>query len=504
VSYYRTIHSDTYLSRFSRRRNVFVRHHKILTAVFCLIGILWVGLHFTYPSFLWPSSRDLGANSHLIERIGIRSLTASARNSEKDRQFVESLRLPFEPPVPKRSLANAGSAWRTPSNLLYPEPAWINITVASGDNLSLVFEHIGANKQDMQRLLDISKDVRTALVNLSPGQILRFRVENSQINEVIFEQDFLNSARFRRTGSRFSAHWTKTKPEVRLASAIARINHSLFIDGQKAGLSDKTIMEFIEVFGWDVDFVRELQRGDQFSVVYEELYKDGVKISNGKILAAEFVNHGKRLRAIFYDNGNGVAGYYSDKGDAMRKAFLRTPVNFTRISSRFSLARRHPILNRIRAHRGVDYSAPTGTPIQAVADGKVSFVGKRGGYGQVIQLKHGETYSTLYGHMSKFAKGIHSGSLVNQGQIIGYVGRTGLATGPHLHFEFLIDGIHRDPLTVKLPNSLALDRKFNKSFLKQTAPLLARLESLSGADGKEKNTLVAENRTLNETNHSSH
>ena len=451
-----------------------------------------------------PNSRDLNAKSHLTERIGIRSSTPWASVADTRLGTSEGSRLPFEPPVPRQQLSNAERIWRTPSNSLYPEPAWISVTVAVGDNLSLVFDRIGANRRDMQRLLDISKETRTALVNLSPGQILRFRVGNTHVDEVIFEQDFLNSARFQRDGSRFSAHWTKTKPEVRLASAIARINHSLFIDGQKAGLSDKTIMEFIDVFGWDVDFVRELQRGDQFSVVYEELYKDGEKISNGKILAAEFVNRGKRLRAIFYDNGNGVAGYFSDKGAAMRKAFLRTPVNFTRISSRFSLARRHPILNRIRAHKGVDYSAPTGTPIQAVADGKISFVGWKGGYGQVIQLKHGDTYSTLYGHMSKFAKGIHNGSLVNQGQIIGYVGRTGLATGPHLHFEFLIDGIHRDPLTVKLPNSLALDRKFDKSFLKQTAPLLARLEALNGADGKEQNAMVAKNETRNGTDQSSH
>ncbi len=495
MSYYRTIHSDTYLSRYSRRQNALVHHRKLLATVLCSLSILWVGIHFNRPGFLSPNTREFNADSQLMERIGVRSRTAT-RGSNRSLQTDESLRLPFEPPVLPRQTANYGSPWRTPSNLVYPEPTWTNVTVNVGDNLSLVFDRIGADRQDLQRLLDISKEARGALVNLSPGQILRFRMGNTHVNEVIFEQDLLTSARFHRKGTRFSEHWTKTKPEVRLASAIARINHSLFIDGQKAGLSDKTIMEFIEVFGWDVDFVRELQRGDQFSVVYEEQYKDGEKISNGKILAAEFINRGKRLRAIFYDNENGVAGYFSDKGEAMRKAFLRTPVNFTRISSRFSLARKHPILNRIRAHKGVDYSAPTGTPIQAVADGKVSFVGWKVGYGQVIQLKHGDTYSTLYGHMSKFAQNIHAGSTVNQGQTIGYVGRTGLATGPHLHFEFLINGIHRDPLTVKLPNSLALDSKFQKRFLTQTAPLLARLEALTGTNGNEKNTMVAKNETL--------
>ncbi len=430
-----------------------------------------------------------GSSAHkVVERIG-KAGPAPSRSHRRSLEPSSSARLPFEPRVDKELLATAASP--SPSNLEYPDSAWRNVTVAPGDNLSLMFNRIGASRQDLQAILDIGEKARTAMTRLAPGQVLRFRLEGSAVQEVVFEQDFLTSVRFSRDGGKFKSEWIKETPEIRQASAVAEITHSLFIDGQRAGLSDKTIMEFIGVFGWDVDFLRDLQRGDQFSVVFEEIYKDGQKVTSGKILAAEFINQGKQLRAIYYEHEDGIAGYYSDKGEAMRKAFLRTPVNFTRISSRFSLARRHPILNRVRAHRGVDYSAPTGTPIQAVADGKVIFAGWKGGYGNVVQLKHGSAYSTLYGHMTNFARGIRSGQPVSQGQTIGYVGRTGLATGPHLHYEFLVNGIHRDPMTVKLPNALPLDAKYLADFKQQAAPLLARMDSLGPGDAASEPAMVA-------------
>lgn len=464
-----------------------MRHRRLLLTGISLLGI------FVAALYLWDTVTPNSAQTESpapVERIGVRA-HHTPRGTERTPRNQTSPRLPFEPRVPLPQSAEfpiyAGSEEDSP----YPGPVWRNVTVEPGDNLSLVFNRVGASRQDMQSILELGKKARSTLVNLSPGQVLRFRLEAGNVQEMVFEQDFLTSVRFHKDRERFSADWVRSKPEIRLATAVATINHSLFIDGQKAGLTDKTIMEFIKVFGWDVDFLRDLQRGDQFSVVFEEFYKDGKKFTNGKILAAEFVNRGKRLRTVYYDNNEGVAGYFSDKGDAMRKAFLRTPVNFTRISSRFSLARRHPLLNRIRAHKGVDYSAPTGTPIQSVADGKVSYVGWRGGYGNVIQLKHGDRYSTLYGHMSKFARGIRAGSSVSQGQIIGYVGRTGLATGPHLHYEFLVNGAHHDPLTVKLPNSLPLDRRFKGDFLNKAAPLLARLDTLAKPSDGAPSTMVA-------------
>ena len=395
--------------------------------------------------------------------------------------------LPFEPRV-LRPLSQEESLVGTHEDTM---PGWRSVTVGPGDNLSLVFNRISASRNDLQAILDLNKDTLTTLTNLSPGQTFRFKLKGDRVEGMVFEKDYLTSVRIKRDGEKFSAEWVRETPEIREATARAEITHSLFIDGQRAGLSDKTLMEFIGVFGWDVDFLRELQRGDTFSVVFEEIYKDGEKVATGRIIAAEFINQGKRLRALLYENADGISGYYTDKGEAMRKAFLRTPVNFTRISSRFSLARKHPILNRIRAHRGVDYSAPTGTPIQAVADGKVSFAGWKGGYGKVIQLQHGSTYSTLYGHMSNFSRGMRAGQPVRQGQTIGYVGRTGLATGPHLHYEFHINGVHRDPLAVKLPNALPLDKKYMADFKLRATPLVARLEEISG-DSDSSDSMVAE------------
>jgi len=240
-------------------------------------------------------------------------------------------------------------------------------------------------------------------------------------------------------------------------------------------MSDRLIMDLVAIFGWDIDFALDIWEGDQFKVVYEEYYKDKDKVADGPILAAEFSNRGKVYRAVRYTSADGHTGYFSDTGASMRKAFLRTPLNFTRISSGFNLQRKHPILNRIRAHRGVDYAAPLGTPIRATGDGVVVYAGRKGGYGNALILRHGSTYNTLYAHMSRFASGMRRGARVDQGDILGYVGMTGLATGPHLHYEFQVDGIHRNPLTIALPRAEGIAANQVEQFEAATAPLLAQL-----------------------------
>jgi murein DD-endopeptidase MepM/ murein hydrolase activator NlpD len=239
------------------------------------------------------------------------------------------------------------------------------------------------------------------------------------------------------------------------------------------------IMELAAIFGWDIDFALDIRRGDHFTVVYQEYYLEGKKVRDGDILAAEFTNQGKSYRAIRYVDADGNAGFYTPEGLSLRKAFLRTPVKFSRISSRFTLHRKHPILNRIRAHKGVDYAAPRGTPIRATGDGKVVFRGRKGGYGRTIVIQHGSKYSTLYGHMSRYNGKVKLGRRVRQGQVIGYVGSSGLATGPHLHYEFRIDGVHRNPLTVKLPVAEPIAKRYRDDFQKLATPLIAQLELLT-------------------------
>jgi len=255
-----------------------------------------------------------------------------------------------------------------------------------------------------------------------------------------------------------------------LTSVHATIAYSLALAGERAGLSDDLIMQLTNIFAWDIDFATNLYPGDQFTVVYENN-----EANSGQIVAAEFVNRGKIFTAIRYKDREGNVNYYSPEGKTMRKAFLSSPVEYTHISSHFDTHRRHPILNRIRAHKGIDYAARTGTPVKSAGDGVVTFIGRKGGYGQVMIVQHGQRYETLYAHLSNFKRGLQNGDPVRQGEIIGYVGQTGLATGPHLHYEFRIDGIHRNPETLSLGDATPLSHHLLADFKAKSQPLLAQL-----------------------------
>lgn len=256
-----------------------------------------------------------------------------------------------------------------------------------------------------------------------------------------------------------------------LINAHGIIDSSLALAGQQAGLSDDLILQLTSIFAWDIDFVTNLREGDRFTVVYEA----GNQTNSNQIVAAEFVNQGRVYTAIRYEDADGNINYYSPEGRPMRKAFLSTPVDFARISSGFDTHRKHPILNKIRAHKGVDYAARTGTPVKATGDGNILFIGNKGGYGQVVIIAHGDHYETLYAHLSDFKDGLRFGSRVTQGEVIAYVGQTGLATGPHLHYEFRIDGVHRDPEKLDLAQASPLDADLLDDFKTQTRPLVAQL-----------------------------
>ncbi len=269
--------------------------------------------------------------------------------------------------------------------------------------------------------------------------------------------------------------------EVRLARVAGIVDQSLFDDGQAAGLSDRLIMELADIFGWDIDFVVDLRRGDRFTVLYEEKYWRGQKVADGDILAAEFVNQGRTFRAIGHRVADGRMEYYSPDGLALRRAFLRTPVKFSRVSSTFSDARYHPILKRWRAHNGVDYDAPLGTPVRATASGRIAAIGWNGGYGNIVAIRHAGPYSTVYAHLARYHPGLRAGQTVAQGEIIGYVGRTGLATAPHLHYEVQVNGVQRDPLTFELPTSARtpMPVEWRRFFFKTAALMHSKLKGES-------------------------
>ncbi len=401
---------------------------------------------------------------------------------------TKTTRIPYEP----KTIGRGFSATQYQTSY-----QWQKIAVAPGDNLSLIFGRHGYSKKDLHTILNTG-NAGKHLRRLRPGKIVLVNSDpKGHILGLVQELDYRRSLHVEFADNAYAMSIIEIEPEIKFNSVLAKINQSPFLDGQAAGLADKTIMELTDIFGWDIDFVLDVRSGDQFSVVFEEIFKNGEKIKNGKILAAEFVNRGKKLRAIYYSHKDGHSGYYSDEGQAMQKAFLRAPVNFTRISSRFNLKRRHPVLNKIRAHKGVDYAAPHGTPIRTTANGKVIHAGNKGGYGRTVVIKHGESYSTLYAHMSRFARGIKSGSKVKQGQTIGYVGKTGLATGPHLHYEFRVNGVHRNPLKFAFPKALPIDAKYIADFRSKAAPLLSQLDEL-GEESKNEKLVAGIDLTISE------
>lgn len=351
-----------------------------------------------------------------------------------------------------------------------------NVTVKSGDTLAAIFDRVGLSARALANLGKAAKP----MTRLLPGEKLVFTLnEQNVLLKLRQELNPIVANELSRDENGAYAFRRVEKPvETRVAYASGTINDSLFLAGQKAGLSDALVMELAAIFGWDVDFALDIRQGDSFTAVFEERYLEGGKIQDGAILAAEFVNRGKSYRALRYVDDSGRASYYSPKGLSLRKTFLRTPVEFSRISSRFNLRRKHPVLNRIRAHRGVDYAAPRGTPIRATGDGKVILRGRKGGYGRAVVIQHGSSYTTLYGHLSKFQRGVKRGSRVRQGQIVGYVGSSGLATGPHLHYEFRVNGVHRNPLTVKFPTAEPIAKRYRADFQTKTATLVAQLDQL--------------------------
>lgn len=357
---------------------------------------------------------------------------------------------------------------------------WIEHEVRPGDSLAKIFRDNDLSPQLLHNILRSGKEAKQ-LKKIRPKDRLRIHLDTEQqFAELHLQLDALRSVKFSATSTGIESSNVRKETRSQATAAFGVITHSLFASATKAGLPDAITMKMAKIFGWDIDFALEIRPGDRFTVIYEELWADGEQVGSGNVLAAEFVNQGKPYRAIRYKDSHGKVDYYAPDGMPLKKTFFRTPVNFTRISSGFSKRRWHPVLKRARAHKGVDYAAPTGTPVIATGDGTVEYRGWKKGYGNVVYIRHGRKYRTVYGHLSQFAKGLHTGDRVAQGEIIGRVGQTGLATGPHLHYEFHINGAHRNPLTVKAPIADPLPRKEMRMFERIAKPLLASLEQTAG------------------------
>lgn len=350
------------------------------------------------------------------------------------------------------------------------------VTVQKGQTLSGIFTDLGLSQALLLKIAHFNEDSKK-LVKVMPGNDLHFtltaagelrqlRYQSSKFEELIIHNDM----------NQLSTELITHEQEIRLVNAQGTISNSLFGAGIDAGLTDGMVMKLANIFSWDIDFVLEIRAGDSFSLIYEQIYKAGEYMGEGKILAASFTNQGTTYEAVYYEAEDGDGSYYATDGRAMKKAFLRAPLNFSYISSNFNPKRIHPITNRVKAHRGIDYRAPTGTPVYAAGAGRVTEAGYNKYNGNYVFIQHPNGIVTKYLHFSK--KAVKTGQRVKQGQTIGYVGSTGLSTAPHLHYEFIYNGVHRNPRTVQLPKSKPLPDQVMPDFLTYSKPLLSQLNDL--------------------------
>jgi murein DD-endopeptidase MepM/ murein hydrolase activator NlpD len=350
--------------------------------------------------------------------------------------------------------------------------------VQRSDTVSSLITRLGITDREASDFIRQNPEAQAVSRQLRPGKLVTAKTgENGELHSLYFPLNGKDAALVieRRSGG-FVASEQVLKLESQTVVKSGEIRSSLFGATDAAGIPDAIATQLAEIFGGEIDFHRDLRKGDRFSLVYETLSHRGQAIRSGRILSAEFTNNQKTYHAYWFQSEEGKFGYYTADGKSLRKAFLRSPLEFSRVTSGFTSARFHPVLQTWRAHKGVDYGAPTGTRVRSVADGVVEVAGRQGGYGNLIVLKHQGTYSTAYGHLSGFASGIRKGARVSQGDTIGYVGQTGLASGPHLHYEFRVNSQQVNPLAVTLPTAIPLEAAQLGRYKASITPLRAQLE----------------------------
>ncbi|MBS4097233.1 MAG: M23 family metallopeptidase [Sulfuricella sp.] len=396
--------------------------------------------------------------------FGIVAAFGIAPNTETNnipvRTIIENLNIPSQ-------------AQTTPS-----ETYWREEKIQRGDTIATLLERLDVGDEEITNFLRSTKNSK-GIRQLIPGRTVRAKTsDDGELLALRYISSSDNMLAVEKENGSFRANDQAIPLESRVLMKSGEIRNSLFGATDAANIPDNIAVQLADVFSSDIDFHQDLRKGDRFTVVYEIFYHKGEPVKTGKVLAAEFINQGKAYRAVYFQDREGHGGYYTPDGKNLRKAFLRSPLEFSRITSGFTNARFHPVLQEWRAHKGIDYGAPIGTRVKATADGAVEFIGKQGGYGNMISIKHQGQYSTVYGHLSGFAKGLHKGSKIGQGEVIGFVGMTGLATGPHLHYEFKVAGIQRNPLSIALPTAFPIATQFKADFTKQAKQLQVRLDML--------------------------
>lgn len=397
-------------------------------------------------------------------------MMASSPGSVPDLQSILGINL--EPETFAREGASPDS---TDNSLKESDLEWRQFTIESGDSLSSLFSQAGLESRKMYDVLN-GEGNPDAFARLRTGREIEFGFDDSgELAMIVLHNSRTTKLKAVREDEGFHTREEMREPNVKLAYASGEIQTSYILAANRAGLSRGIRNKLSRIFGWRMDFSRDLRKGDHFGVLYEEQYLDGEMIGHGRILAATFVNRGEEYSAALYTDDEGHSDYYTPEGKSLRKAFLRAPVNYHYISSHFDMNRRHPILNRARPHEGTDFAAPPETPVKASGDGRVTFVGRDGGYGRTIRIDHGNEVTTAYSHLHGYKQGLSRGETVRQGDVIGYVGSSGLSTGPHLHYEYRVSGQPRNPWRVSLPDADPIPDSQMAEFREQANPRLARL-----------------------------
>ena len=350
----------------------------------------------------------------------------------------------------------------------------IEIEIKAGDTLEELFIENNLNIGHLFQIMS-SNSAEQYLKYLRPGDTIVINHINGEVINLTRNLNLKKALFIQRDAENFNSSIIDRDIQIRKKFGYGNIKTSLFESAIENGLTEKLIMNLTDILAWDIDFVYDVRIDDDFYILFEEIWQDDKYVTDGNIIALEFNNNGRKFQAIRYTNENGVPNYFTPDGNNMSKAFIRAPLDFTRVSSNFNPNRKHPILNTIRAHRGVDYAAPKGTKIKASGDGKIIFRGVKSGYGNVIILQHGDNITTLYAHMSGFNSAFKLGDRVKQNQVIGYVGSSGLATAPHLHYEYRVNGIHKNPRTVKLPQAQPIKKEYVNDFLVQSKSIMSEL-----------------------------
>jgi murein DD-endopeptidase MepM/ murein hydrolase activator NlpD len=412
-------------------------------------------------ALLHGSALRRGLLALLLPFVGIMAAFGIAPDTITDTiertSVVEQIALP--------ALPSAGDA---------TESYWREARIERGDTIASILQRLQIDDASAGQVLQRTSEARL-LYRLIPGRTIR---AHTTAAGQLLALRYLNGTqllKIDREGDALVVSEGAAEIETRLEMRSGEIRSSLFAATDVAGMKEAVAVQIAEVFSTDIDFHRDLRKGDRFAAVYEVQYHQGELVKTGRLLSAEFVNNGKTFQAVWFQNPDGEGGYYTPDGKNIRKAFLRSPLEFSRISSGFTMSRFHPVLQTWRAHKGVDYAAPTGTRVRATGDGIIEFVGRQGGYGNLVVLRHQSKYTTWYGHLSGFAPGMQKGKRIVQGNVIGFVGSTGVATGPHLHYEFRTNDVHQDPLRVAMPPAPPLAQQHRAAFDENARPLAERL-----------------------------